>query len=175
MGYFFINTKIFVYCLKPLKGSKNRSVIRQIEKNLSDNPNIFYSIFEGVALKLDDYHFNGRTCHFKGRVHLKESISIEEHPISSLYFQASIQAIEKELEIPSILVYDSPEVEKLNRNVFVENVELGRTEIIQSENKVHIALDISQVEPPINCQFRYVTVKLREGEKNYILRGFRRC
>lgn len=55
---------------------------------------------------------------------------------------------EKVLSIPTIVAYDSPEPEALERNTYVEIVEQGRFEITQSSDVVSVAVDVSSIERP---------------------------
>ena len=74
----------------------------------------------------------------------------------SVLFNALIRTRKKQLSIPSVVVYDSPSIDALERNVFIETVELGEFEITQSKNNVMVTLDLTPVKIPPNCHFRFV-------------------
>ena len=131
-------------------------IIDTIMKELTNHNNKFYSIFEVISNKLDKQKFNGRICHFKAGLSMNDPIFIDDKSIQDISFEAKVQPIEKVLCIPSVVVYDAPRVPSSNRNIFVEIVELGNFEITQPSNNVFITMDLSPIESPENCHFRFV-------------------
>jgi len=131
-------------------------IIDTIMKELTNHNNKFYSIFEVISNKLDKQKFNGRICHFKAGLSMNDPMFIDDKSIQDISFEARVQPIEKVLCIPSVVVYDAPRVPSSNRNIFVEIVELGNFEITQSSNNVFITMDLSPIESPENCLFRFV-------------------
>lgn len=131
-------------------------IVDALMKELKDDSSKFYSMFEAVSNKLDEQKLGGRVCHFRVSLSMNNPISIDGKLVQDLSFEARVQPIEKVLRIPSVVVYDAPRVLPSNRNTFVEIVELGDFEITQSSNNVLITLDLSPVEPPENCHFRFV-------------------
>jgi len=55
-----------------------------------------------------------------------------------------------------LVAYDCPETNALERNVFIQAVELGNFEITQSTNVVSISIDLSPIAPPENSLFHSV-------------------
>lgn len=113
------------------------------------------SIFDVAADAIDKNNPKNLPCKFKANLHAKK-LRISEAPVISIDFEADFQTVVHELDIPSVVVYDSPKLDALKRNVFVEAVELGDFEIVQSSNRVFVALDLSPISVPENCQFRIV-------------------
>jgi len=131
-------------------------LINAIMKELTNQSNKFYNLFEVISNKLDKQKFNGRICHFKVPASMNDPIFIDGKSIQDISFEARVQPIEKVLRIPSVVAYDAPRIPSSNRNIFVEIVELGNFEITQSSNNVFITLDLSPIESPRNCHFRFV-------------------
>src|SRR6185312_665141 len=59
---------------------------------------------------------------------------------------------EKMLSLPTVIAYDTPESEALERNTYVEIVEEGKFEITQSSDRFSIAVDISSIELPVGTK-----------------------
>lgn len=131
-------------------------LIDAIMKELKNHNKRFYNMFEVISDKLDEQKFNGRICHFKVDLNMNDPIFIDDKGIQDLSFEARVQPIKKVVCIPSVVAYDAPKVPSFNRNIFVEMVELGNFEITQSSNNVFITLDLSPIESPENCLFRFV-------------------
>lgn len=130
--------------------------IDAIIKELTSHKNKFYNIFEAVSNVLDKQKFNGSIADFKAIIHMNDPIFIENESIQDLSFGAKVQPIVKVLRIPFVMAYGAPEIPSSNRDVFVEIVELGNFEITQSSNNVFLTLDLSVIESPANCHFRFL-------------------
>lgn len=138
-------------------------LIDAIMKELTNHKNKFYNLFEVISGKLDKQKFNGRICHFKVPASMNDPIFIDDKSIQDISFEARVKPIQKVLCIPSVVVYDAPRVPSSNRNIFVEIVELGNFEITQSSNDVFIAMDLSPIESPKNCHFRFVELDFKRN------------
>lgn len=119
------------------------------------NRDKLYQIFETVAKAIDEKNPQGLPCTFNAKL-ANENVEICGRKVKEFEFEAKFRQVKRELEIPSVVVYDSPEVNALERNVFVEAVELGDFEITQSSDRVSVALDMSPIKAPRNCHFRLV-------------------
>ena len=64
----------------------------------------------------------------------------------------------REIATPAVVLYDAPEKGKSEREVSVEMTELENFEITKSSNNALIAIDLSGVQTPRNCHFRFVNV-----------------
>ncbi len=133
-----------------------------IEKYLRDNPEKFYGVFEAVSKAVDDNKVSSIKVPLKASL-VPEDITINGFSPKSVVFESLVRTRKKELNIPSIVVYDKPAVDALERNVFIETVELGGFEITQSNNNVMVTLDLTPVKMPPNCQFRYVNFDFKRA------------
>lgn len=115
-----------------------------------------YEAFEKFADEIDKKNPHIKPSIFRASLSCKDIIVCEK-PVREILISAKVRKRQRKLRIPSIVVYDAPEKDALERNVFIEAVELGNFEITQSFNKACVAIDISQIDTPPNCIFRYVT------------------
>jgi hypothetical protein len=134
---------------------QSRIDLNAILAYLKNNPDKFYGMFEVISNTLDEKSIKGKKATITASLTPKE-IEINGFVPKSIEFTASIRSREKQLNIPSVVVYDSPLVDALERNVFIEAVDLGEFEITQSSNNVAMTVDLTPVEIPPNCQFRFV-------------------
>ena len=134
---------------------RDRITLEDIIYLLQTQSHELRGIFDVAADAIDRNNPKSLPCRFKANLHAKK-LHISEVPVTSIGFEADFQTIVHELDIPSVVAYDCPRVDALKRNVFVEAVELGDFEITQSSNKVFVALDLSPISVPENCQFRLV-------------------
>jgi len=59
---------------------------------------------------------------------------------------------EKTLSLPTVVAYDIPESEALERNTYVEIIEEGKFEITQSSDRFSVVIDTSSVELPVGAK-----------------------
>jgi hypothetical protein len=79
---------------------------------------------------------------------------IEGFPISEVIFRSDYRILKVEGQIPSVVAYDGPEIDALERVAFVEDVDLGDFEITQSSNVVSVALDFNKIGMPLNSRLK---------------------
>jgi hypothetical protein len=71
-----------------------------------------------------------------------------------------------------VVVYDYPRKEALERNTFIESLELDNFEITKSSDRVCVSIDVSQIEAPENCIFNDILFDFKKSvklEKIYFL------
>ncbi len=134
---------------------RHKIVIDDVKNYLAKHPDKLYGLFESISNALDEENIAGKKAMFRGEL-IPKDIEIEGVPPKQVNFSAVVRTRKQHLSIPSVVVYDSPEVDALERNVFVETVGLGDFEITQSKNMVTVALDFSPVSIPPDCHFRFV-------------------
>lgn len=127
-----------------------------IKSYLSKNTDKFYSFFDAVAKAIDENKLATQSSTVSATI-IPEGMSINGFTPKSVLFKAKIRVRKRQLQTPSVVVYDNPKIGALERNVFVETVELGEFEITQSSNRVMVTLDLSTLQIPPNCQLRFVT------------------
>ena len=151
---FYEYTKINIVFVFSKIIQTNISLI-EIEKFLKDNPDKFYGIFEAISKAVDENKITRHKSPVKASL-IPEDIEINGFNPKSVLFESLVRTRKKQLNIPSVVVYDKPSIDALERNVFIETVELGHFEITQSKNNVMVTLDLTPVTIPPNCQFRFV-------------------
>lgn len=148
--------------VKLLFWMKNRvlpiNIVDKIHGFLTQNPKEFYGVFEKVSELLDEQNPKGLPAAISVEVGFNAPWSVEGCVIDGVSFQASIRAVNREIATPAVVLYDAPEKGKSEREVSIEMTELENFEITKSSNDVMIALDLSGVQTPRNCHFRFVNV-----------------
>jgi len=104
------------------------------------------------------------------RVHFRVNFKLEGFQLCSCEVKevqaegfAYLEAIQ--LNIPEILAYGEPGERNTERNVHIQNYNLGETKVIHHSGKVSMTIDLSKMEVPPYWQFRYVDVK--SDHENY--------
>ena len=77
-------------------------------------------------------------------------------------FRGKAALISRDVISSAVFVYGNPEDEPLQRAVKVEKFSLGKTSIIHEAERVSVFLDVSQLEVPPFCQFRFFRVTARD-------------
>lgn len=80
--------------------------------------------------------------------------NIEGFPINEVIFRSDYQILKMEAQIPSVVAYDGPEIDALERVALIEEVDLGDFEITQSSNDVSVALDFNMIGIPLDCTLK---------------------
>lgn len=117
--------------------------------------NTLYRIFEMASDAIQQKNPSGQPCNFKGQFRV-EGLSVCGAPISDVDFSAGFKRIIQDLQVPSVVAYDAPHIESVDRGVLVEKVAFGDFEITQSSNRVFVAVDLTPVKCPPNSQFKYI-------------------
>ena len=86
------------------------------------------------------------------------NITVAGIQVKAIIFQGRFRPIRRELNIPSAVACDCPEIDALERNAFIQAVEAGNFEIRQSSNTVSVTIDLSPITPPVNSLFYSVNV-----------------
>lgn len=137
---------------------------------------------EQNQIKKELQNYMGFNALFKAQLDLidQQKLIIEENQSNNVPFRvkfiiedfqicdAQVQEIEasgiayleeKKLIVPEILAYGSPEYETKDRDVYIQNYNLGESKVIQHNGHVSLTLDISKLETPPYWQFRFITVE----------------
>lgn len=153
--YQYNDTKLL---FTPAKPKVKDLTVDDIAMHLNSGQDTGYKIFETVSNKLDEKNFKGSICITKVFIDLN-GVIINGQPIDRVLFQAKVKIIEQKLQIPSVVAYGAPDMEHLNRNAFVEVVELGNFEITRSTNEVIITIDLAPIHILPNCHFRFLDLE----------------
>lgn len=135
------------------------SLVDEIMHHLQSDEINLYGLFELISNKLEFKDIKDKIAHVKAEVSLKKKITIENMILENVIFEAEVSLLYKEVSVPSVLIYNSPNDDSLRRNVAIEGVDLGNFEITQAGDDVTITLDLSTVESPPNSLFRIVDLE----------------
>lgn len=115
-----------------------------------------YAAFDMVADAIEKENPRVKNpCNFKVALDVVDKFPICGYQLRKLMVCASVRSLVEEVNIPSVYIYDSPSANLRSGSVVVEKVDLGDFEIAHSSNNVSIAVDLSNVNAPENCQFRF--------------------
>ncbi len=119
----------------------------------------FFKILEPIVREIDN---KNPKQYDKNKIDLHVQLfpkneKINGFPISEVLFNSDYRVIKMEGQIPSVVAYDGPEIDALERVAFVEDVELGDFEITQSSNDVSVALDFNKIGIPLNSRLKNIT------------------
>ncbi len=131
----------------------------QVEESLRAEPGQLYGVFDLVAKQVEEANPpRGMACVLDAEFG-KEGLRIADRPVMRVEFHGSILRRETAVRIPSVVAYDAPLVQGVDREAFVERVDLGDFEITSSSNDVFALVDLSAVEAPIGAKFYSVNLE----------------
>jgi hypothetical protein len=107
--------------------------------NLVNTDRIARPVEFGVRLQLDGFRLSGE-------------------PVVEVDLHGKAILVSREVTSPTILTYGEPGTNALKRGVTIEDFALGETSIVHAGSKISVFLDMSKVEMPPFCQFRFFRV-----------------
>jgi hypothetical protein len=112
-----------------------------------------------VSQKVDEANLPaGTDCLLDAEVS-REGLIVAEKPVRRIQFHGNILGREIAVRIPSVVAYDAPGVLGIERQAFVEKVDLGEFEITSSSNDVLVMIDLSPIQVPIGAKFHSVNLQ----------------
>lgn len=120
--------------------------------------NMIYKTFDAVKNYLNDKNYSEKfetVSKVRYRLFLEEK-NFEDIVIDEIVFESKVGVIIEEFETPAVCVYDNPLTKPLDRDVFVEKINYGNSEITQSSGHVSAAIDLSDLHLPENTQFNTI-------------------
>ena len=114
----------------------------------------------GQELRPSDEHV-GRVADFGLRLAL-EGFHLCGEPVIEVRFGGAARLVAQEINSPVVRAYGAPALGTSGRDATVECFPLGDTSIIHDGNRVAVLLDISQLDMPPFCQFRFAKVSGKE-------------
>jgi len=129
------------------------------ESELASSP-AMQSLFHAAAHKLGTFNLmseehSGLTVDFGLRVQLG-GFQLSGEPVLEIDFRGSACLISKDAVSPAAFAYEEPDT--MRRDATVEKFCLGETSIVYDGSRLSVFLDISQVEMPPFCQFRFFRI-----------------
>jgi hypothetical protein len=129
-----------------------------VRSELTSGPHI-HSLFNVAAKQIDSLNLidgdqTGRTVDFGFRAELT-GFELSGEPVLAAHFHGKAQLISKEVISPAVFAYGIPDNSIAQRDAVVEKFSLGETSIVHEASRISVFLDLSQVEMPPFCQFRF--------------------
>ena len=103
----------------------------------------------------------GRVANFGLRLTL-EGFRLCGQPVIEIAFKGKARLVSQKVASPVVRAYGAPGLRSSEREAMVEHFPLGDTSIVHDGNRVAILLDISHLEMPAFCQFRFAAVNGQE-------------
>ena len=118
------------------------------------------SLFNAAAQQLGTLNLisekhTGRTVGFGLRLQLAD-FHLSGEPVLKVDFRGKARLISKEVTSPAVFAYGESDHNSMQREVKVETFSIGRTSIVHDANRISVFLDVSQIETPPFCQFRFL-------------------
>ncbi len=133
--------------------------VNQVEESLRAAPDQLYGVFDLVAKQVEEADPpKDMSCVLDAEVG-KEGLRIANRPVMRIDVHASVLRREIGVRIPSVVAYDAPSVQGVDRQAFVEKVDLGDFEITSSANDLIALVDLSAVEAPIGAKLYSVNLE----------------
>jgi len=132
-----------------------------VELELKRHP-AMQSLFNAAARQLGEFDLlatenSGRAVKFALRLQL-ETFSFCGEPVVEVGFCGSARLISREVLSPAVFSYGEPNADSRYSDALIETFSLGGTSITHNMSRISLFLDISRLEMPPFCQFRFFRV-----------------
>lgn len=140
----------------------NQITTANLESFANSNPEKLLGIFEGINSQLRKSNFNSSGSEQEILINCKIAPD-KDFQINSFYphviiFNSFVKLIEKRINAYSVSVYGHPEDQFIDRNTFIQESNLGDSEIITINGDLALRLDLSVIDPPFNSCFSYMLI-----------------
>ena len=133
--------------------------VDQVEESLRSTPNHLYRVLDFVARLAEEANPpKDMACVLDAEIG-EEGLRIANRPVMRNGVHASVLRRETAVRIPSVVAYDAPSVQGIDRQAFVEKVDLGEFEITSSANEVIALVDLSAIEAPVDAKLYSVNLE----------------
>lgn len=150
-----------------------RESIRKLDAELArselkSHP-VWQSLFNAAAYKLQELNLvaeeqAGQTAKFAIRLQL-DGFNLCGESVVEVDFRGNARLVSKNVDPRAVFRYGEAGKNSAEREATVEAFRLGQTSVIHDGTRISMLLDISQVEMPPFCQFRFFRVS--GGEMDY--------
>jgi hypothetical protein len=135
--------------------SLDKDVVRS---EIESGPHI-QSLFNVAAQQIDSLNLmngdhTGQAVDFCLPLELT-GFELSGEPVLEVHFHGKAQLISKEVISPAVLAYGNPQNKTAQRDAVIEKFPPGETSIVHDASRISVFLDLSQVEVPPFCQFRF--------------------
>jgi hypothetical protein len=133
--------------------------VDQVEESLRSTPNHLYRVLDYVAKLAEEANPpKDMACVLDAEIG-EEGLRIANRPVMRIGVHASVLRRETAVRIPSVVAYDAPSVQGVDRQAFVEKVDLGEIEITSSANEVIALVDLSAIDAPVDAKLYSVNLE----------------
>ncbi|SPE34707.1 conserved hypothetical protein [Candidatus Sulfopaludibacter sp. SbA3] len=133
--------------------------VDQVEESLRSTHNHLYRVLDFIAKLAEEADPpKGMACVLDAEIG-EEGLRIANRPVMRIGVHASVLRRETTVRIPSVVAYDAPSVQGIDRKAFVEKVDLGEFEITSSANEVIALVDLSAIEAPVDAKLYSVNLE----------------
>lgn len=154
---------ICVFCSLPKEEINLDNTFTQ----LISKQDLLYAIFDRASKGIDSDKIPKNEAFIQSNLEIAD-LNLAGGLVRRIKFSSQIEIIREEILTPCVLVYDSPTVAVSERDIKLEKVDFGETQIIQSSNKASIMLDFSSIESPTNACFLRLTVDMNRVVNSHI-------
>lgn len=99
----------------------------------------------------------GRTVRFDVNVD-PDGFSLCGQPVRMVRFHGTAGLLRQDAKVPVVVGYGEPGPDNRSHLAVVEQFDVGETSIVHDGNRIALLVDISTVQMPPLCQFRFVAV-----------------
>lgn len=143
-------------CFK--RESVPKSDMDALKSEITTHPGL-QSLFSAAAQQLGTLNLaiderTGRTVEFGLRLQL-DGFQLSGEPVVAVDFRGKAVLISKQVESPAVFVYEDANHSSTQRDAMLENFSLGEISIVHDASRISLFLDLSQIEMPPFCQFRF--------------------
>lgn len=132
-------------------GHENEINTDDLHSYLQSNVHIVDGMLQQAADNIAAKYPTALAGEVRVKFDIKKPISINNLTVAEIWFSAKLEIEPVELETASIVAYDNPGIDALNRNTYIELVKLGQFEVRRSRQLASITIDCSAIVPPENC------------------------
>jgi hypothetical protein len=117
------------------------------------------SLFNAAAQQLDTLSLvnaedAGRDVGFGLRLQL-DGFQLSGESVCEVDFRGNAALTSKQISSPAVFAYGKPERDSMQQEITIEQFSLGRSSILHAADRISVFLDVSQLEVPPFCQFRF--------------------
>lgn len=128
--------------------------LKKVQEELIEK-NVFYDAFQTIKNYLDKKELHAtpeKIYHIKSKLVYPDQ-NFSNFVLKELNFSFSVNSIGKDISTPSVLVYSSPGIKPLEREVKIEDFDFGKFEIVQHLDEASAIVDFTPIKNPPNSQF----------------------
>ena len=132
--------------------------VNQIREDLQKGPTLFL-LFDLMARQIDDKLPLGKRADLHASCEPKQWV-LDGKQVKQVVVEADVEAVRQYVSVPYVLTYGAPDVVPVDREIVIEKMDLGDSEVSQRSNIVSMFIDLSGIITPKNSQFRTILVDM---------------